>query len=524
MIGRVGFTIIFSMNLIIKFRREILLFLLTFALYFFLRLVFLSRLPIFTDEAIYLRWAQIALNDSSWRFISLTDGKQPMYIWFAMVFMKFIKDPLLAGRLVSVISGFFTMLGLFVLTMELFKNKATSFLTMILYIFYPFAQVYDRMALMDGMVGTFAVWALYFSVLLVRKLRLDSAYTLGFIIGAGTLTKTSDFFSMYLLPFTIILFDFTKKPVLKRMVRWIVLVLFASALSYVLYSVLRLSPLFSQIDAKNALFVYPFSKWILHPFTFFWGNLNGLFSWLTGYLKVPYMILVLISLILIKKHFREKLLLVLYFALPFVALALFGRILFPRFIYFMTLFLLPLAAWGLNYIIDEALIYIKGKDKQHSLATFTVVSIVFAFVWYPGFVSYQFAADPVNSLIAKADNSQYVNSWASGWGVKESVAFFKKQALTHKIFIATEGTFGLLPESMELYLIKNKNITIRGYWPVDLFPKEVSGYAKKMPTYFIFYQSEHVVIPVDFPLKLVFKVRQGNTNSYYRVYRVIVPK
>src|SRR3990167_2856565 len=90
--------------------------------YFFLRLYRLMSLPIFTDEAIYTRWSQIARFDAGWRFISLTDGKQPLFVWFDMVVMKFIQDPLMAGRIVSVLTGFFTMIGLFFLGREIFKN------------------------------------------------------------------------------------------------------------------------------------------------------------------------------------------------------------------------------------------------------------------------------------------------------------------------------------------------------------------------------------------------------------------
>src|SRR3989304_10000334 len=208
------------MKLIYRFRKEFVLAILISAAYFSIRLIFFESLPIFTDEAIYTRWAQIALNDSSWRFISLTDGKQPMFVWAAVFFMKFISDPLIAARLVFVLRGFFTLIGLFFLTLELFRNKKTAFLSTILYIFYPFAQVLDRMALYDSMVGTFSVWALYLSIHLVRKLRLDIAYTLGFIIGAGILTKTSNFFSIYLLPFTVILFDFKRKPFGNRFMRF----------------------------------------------------------------------------------------------------------------------------------------------------------------------------------------------------------------------------------------------------------------------------------------------------------------
>jgi 4-amino-4-deoxy-L-arabinose transferase-like glycosyltransferase len=507
------------MGFIKKYRLEILASLVIVLLYFFFRLIFLTRLPIFTDEAIYLRWAQISLHDSAWRFISLTDGKQPMFVWVTVIFMKFIQDPLIAGRLVSVASGFFTMIGLFFLTYELFKNKRMAFLATILYVFFPFAQVLDRMALYDSMVSTFSVWSLYFSVHLVKKLRLDIAYSLAFVIGAGILTKTSNFFSIYLLPFTLMLFDFKRKPVTKRLTTWIFLAVFSSLIAYGMYNVLRLSPLFEMINAKNATFVYPFSEWLKHPFTFFVGNLNGLFSWLTEYLKFSYMVLILISLILIKKNFKEKILLIFYFLLPLLALALFGKVIFPRFIFFMSIYLLPLAAWGLNYIINEALRY---TQKRNKLAIKLMVPlIVIAFIWQPALVSFQFAKDPINAKIAKADNNQYVNSWAAGWGVNESVVFFKNQAKNQKIFIATEGTFGLMPAAMELYLVEDKNITIKGYWPVNDVSKEILDKAKKMPTYYIFYQREHIEIPENFPLKLLFKIRQGNTDYYYRVYQVI---
>src|SRR5437879_8874474 len=96
-------------------------------LYAFTRFYHLtSSLPIFTDEAIYIRWAQIALHDANWRFISLTDGKEPMFVWLAMITLKFIQDPLLAGRVVSVFAGFATMIGLFFVTNELFKNKKVA--------------------------------------------------------------------------------------------------------------------------------------------------------------------------------------------------------------------------------------------------------------------------------------------------------------------------------------------------------------------------------------------------------------
>ncbi len=506
------------MQLIRKYKWEILTSISLAVAYFILRLIFLSRLPIFTDEAIYLRWAQTALHDSSWRFISLTDGKQPMYVWAAMILIKFIQDPLVAGRLVSVGAGFLTMLGLFTLTFELFKNKRTAFFVSALYVVYPFAQVLDRMAIYDSMVAMFYVWALYFSVLLVRKLRLDLAFTLGFVIGGGVLTKSSNFFSIYLLPFMLILFNFKQKLVKENLFKFILLAAFSAAIGYGFYQILRLSPLYEMISAKNATFVYPFSEWLHHPFVYVLGNLSGLSSWLLQYLTPAYIFLILIAILFINKFFREKVLLLLYFILPFLGLALFGKLIYPRFIFLMSLMLLPLAAWSLNFLFQESE---KLFAKNNLLVRTTQVTLFVIVIAYPLFVSTLFAIDPLHAAIADEDHAQYVNGWAAGWGVTQSVDFFSNQAKNQKIFVATEGTFGLMPESMELYLIQNKNIIIKGYWPVDIFPKEALAYAAKMPSYFIFYQPQHVVLPVDFPLKLVFEVRQGDTNNYYRVYQII---
>ena len=101
-------------NLIVSFiskhSKLILIALILSIAYFATRLYNIEALPLFTDEAIYTRWSQIARFDANWRFISLTDGKQPSFVWFDMIVMKFVNDPLLAGRLVSVMAGILSLI------------------------------------------------------------------------------------------------------------------------------------------------------------------------------------------------------------------------------------------------------------------------------------------------------------------------------------------------------------------------------------------------------------------------------
>ena len=72
------------------------------ACYFALRLPNLTLQPIFADEAIYIRWAQVMRAEPTLRFLSLSDGKTPLFMWAMIPFLKVFSDPLFAGRFLSV--------------------------------------------------------------------------------------------------------------------------------------------------------------------------------------------------------------------------------------------------------------------------------------------------------------------------------------------------------------------------------------------------------------------------------------
>lgn len=497
-----------------QYKFEIVVFCFITVLFFFSRLVSLLSVPIFTDEALYLRWAQIAKNDAAWRFISLTDGKQPLFIWLVMIAMRFIEDPLMAGRIVSVLAGFTTMLGLFFLSKEVFRNHWIGIISSFLYVIYPFALVYDRMALYDSLVGTFSVWSLYVSILLVRRLRLDLALILGMVIGAGVINKTSGFFNLYLLPLTLILFDLKKKERYIRFAKWVGLALVVAVLTYAYYSILRLSPFFHYIDQKNATFVYPLRDWLDHPLNFFISNWKGLFNWFILYMTWPMLVVIASSFFIDRKYLKEKILLFLWFIVPFVALAIFGRNMYPRFIFFMTLSLLPLAALVLY------------KLKGLITRTWLLIICLLLFILLQLRSDYFILADFVNAPIPQSDLGQYISDWPAGGGVKEAVSFFREKAKKEKIYIGTQGTFGLMPYALEIYLVDNPNIKIVGFWPIgENPPKKLTDQSRIMPTFIVFYQPcdfcEKVgLAPKSWPLTLVAKYEKPAPAVFFSIYQV----
>ena len=482
--------------------------------YFVTRLITLTSLPIFTDEAIYVRWAQIAHDDAAWRFISLTDGKQPSYIWGAILSLELFKDPLFAGRMVSVIAGFFSVVGLFFSGREIFRNTKIGLLAAGLYVIYPFAMVYDRLAIYDSLVFMFMTWALYFTVLLIRHIRLDIAMILGMIIGGGMLTKSSANFAFILLPFSLLLFPFKKKIDKRKIGLWAVFATTAFILAQVMYSVLRLSPFYHIIGQKNLTFIYSFSDWFQSPFAFVWGNLDGLTTWLIGYVSIPFLLLAFASFVIKREFTREKLLLIIWFIVPFMALAFFGKVIYPRFIFFMTMPLILLGSFGLYYLMN----YVK------KLWIKIIILLVFTISWL--YSSYFVITDFGNAPIPNSDKAQLYAAWPAGGGVIETIAFLEKEAAKEPIFVGTQGTFGLMPYALEIYLAKNPNIKIQGYWPIeDNPPQELLDASKEKPTYIVFYQpcsscGGTGIAPASWNLEKIYQIEKDEKGAFYTLYQV----
>jgi hypothetical protein len=480
-------------------------------IYFFTRLYHLTLFPIFTDEAIYIRWSQIGGRDASWRFMSLVDGKQPLFTWIMMVLLRFIQDPLVAGRLVSVMAGAASMVGIWFLGNEVFKSKRVATISSLLYLISPFTLMYDRLALYDSLVATFSIWTLYLAILLVRTVRLDVALIFGMTLGAGMLNKTSAFLSLYLLPTTLVLFDWKKKTRKERLFRWCALAVLSAVLSQLIYSILRLSPLFAMIGMKDEVFVYSFKDWLTHPFTFLVGNMHGLLDWNITYLSIPIFLVSFIPVLFFWKKWQEKLLLYCWWFAPMVALALFGKVLYPRYVLFMSMPLLVLTAVG----IDEIITRIKSK--------YIIAAVVLLLCFQNIVTDYHILTDPTKASIPLSDKGQMLNDWPAGGGAKEVVQFLRMEASKGPLAVYTEGTFGLFPYAIELYLVDNKNVEIHGFWPMTTtIPDEIKATALIKPTYFI---TNLTQTKPNWPIDLIAAYQKGsNIGSSMRLYKVVLPK
>lgn len=94
-----------------KYKKKILLSFILLVVYTATRLIHLTTPLLYNDEPIYFRFAQIELKEPYHWLISLSVGRQPLFIWAVSGMMLLFHNPVLAGRLVSVVCGFLTLTG-----------------------------------------------------------------------------------------------------------------------------------------------------------------------------------------------------------------------------------------------------------------------------------------------------------------------------------------------------------------------------------------------------------------------------
>lgn len=484
----------------------IFLFFLLIIVYFVTRLWNLLSLPIFLDEAIYIHWAQqVTLRPPSW-FISLSDGKQPLFIIAIALIMRIVEDPLLAGRLVSVISGFFSMIGLFLLGKYLFNSTRVGIFSGLLYVVYPLALVHDRLALYDTMVGTWFVWSIYFAIRLLLTNRLKEALLLSFAIGGGLLTKSSNVIVLYLYPLFFLLVSNTKRKG-NRFVKWIGFSLVAIVLGYLYSMPLRFSHNYHWIDEKNYIFIYhlnelgpynAFAQWVPHLIQFV--------SWLFMVMTFPILLLV-VATFLIQAKRREKIFLVLWFVIPVIVFALFTRILNIRYILYVSLVLLPLAA----AMLDSIWIRIQKNYAR--------IAVVFVLLFFAIRIDYFVLTDFPKAPLPQELLFQLSNGWPSGGGMREVISILKKEAKSKPVYVYTEGIYGSLPKTvLEIYFYNDQSVFFEGFAPENpMFTREMEETAKSKPVYVIFNQRQR---PPAWPIRLVNRYKKGNGNDYLSLYTV----
>jgi 4-amino-4-deoxy-L-arabinose transferase-like glycosyltransferase len=430
--------------------------------FFFLRLFHLTILPIFADEAIYIRWSQVMRAEPTLRFLPLSDGKQPLFMWLTIPFLKIFNDPLFAGRFLSILAGLGSLIGLFFVSWELFKNKWISWLSCFFYSLIPFFVFFDRLALVDSLLMMFGLWLAFLSLWLARSVRLDLSLISGLVLAGALITKSPAVFFALLLPSGLLPGEKLKKKIMPWLGFWFLIL----ALGFGIYNfLLRLGPGFQMIAARNQDYLFTLKEIISHPLDPLKPHLLDLGLWLPNLFTWPILLLVLVGLALsLKTKLRVSLFLLLWFMLPLFAQAVFAKVFTPRYILFTVWPLIIFAAFGFYWLFNQLNQWKKlKKGIAFSLGGLLLLLIVLPSLKY----NYLLLNNPEIAPLPRNLRSGHLEEWTAGQGIKESAEFLKEEARENDVFVGTEGFFGTLPDGLQIYLEGLPRIRVIGVgWPV----------------------------------------------------------
>ena len=424
--------------------------------YLLIHLYKLTALPVFADEAIYIRWAQIIIDDwQRYLFYPMNDGKTPLLMWLIVPLQFLFKNQLFAARLVSVFAGLISMIFVGLISFELFNKKKTAYLAMFLYAILPFTFFYNRLAITDALMFSNLTIAYYFSIKAIRGKKIIFYLLLALTFFLALFSKTPAI--LFLPIFYLNLFlekNFKWKKLLINAAILSLSLLFAAAL---LYSFRFITPLFPQLFAVGGNFLQPLDKILSTDiFEISWKNFRFFSRQLIAYLSS---ILLIFALPFYKEKRKEQLILILAaigFLLPLVIM---GKIVYPRYLMPTSLFLIISAAYSLT----------NNKHRMiNLLAIIYLISFSFKFI-YPSY----FNIDQIP--FTQADRQQFLEEWSSGHGITEAVEYIKEVSKNNTIAVATEGSFGTLPDGLLLYFHGEdvSNIYIEGIGqPIRSIPDE----------------------------------------------------
>jgi len=423
-------------------------------LLFFVRLYHLTIIPVFADEAIYIRWSQVMRAEETLRFLPLSDGKQPLFMWLTIPFFKLFSDPLFAGRFVSVLSGFGTLLGITILSYILFKNKMVTVVSALFYVLSPFIFFFDRLALADSLLSMFGVWTFIFAYLAIKKQRLDFAMLGGFTLGGAWLTKSPALFFTLMLPTLWFFVEWKKgfKNNIPVFIKTLFLTLTSIVIGYGFYNILRLGSNFHLIASRNLDYIYPISHILERPLDPLKTFIIASFKWIWVMGPLSLLVFLLISTALnIKRQWKQILVLMFWFLAPLVIQCEFAKTLTARYILYSLPYLIILAAS--IFIINNKLV------KKISLG------LVLLFVIQSSIFIYHLTINPERADLPRVERSGYLEEWTAGQGIKETADYLVNEQLSNpkeKIVIGTEGYFGTLPDGLQMYLNTHPQITVIG--------------------------------------------------------------
>ncbi len=486
-------------NLVFRHKVAFTFFAFTLA-YGMTRLFRLTALPVFADEAIYIRWAQLLRHDpQQYLYFALNDGKPPLFIWSVASLLSLGSDPLWLARFLSVVVGG-TQLVVSDQILKVLGGKWSARLAQgLILLLAPFWFFHQRMGLMDSML---VLWlslswlgVLYLDRYLQQSRQLSwqkiglVTLTTGISWGLALWTKIPALFFSGVIAGWAYGGTFLSSPHLKKMFPRILLwrtLAFGGAglIGLSIFALLKLQPAFGSLFGRGSDFTFTLEDILQGEWKTSLSNLGRFLRWLSTYIRPEIMALPFIAALLSKKRDLHWRILVsaAILALPFIIL---GKTVHPRYYLPVAPFLTVSAA----LFIGE--IWTSVKKSTDILFPLTFWLLVLSFlIGSLRFMLLSFFT-PDQTPFVLHDREQYLTEWSSGHGIPELRQSILDQVKNgQRLTVVTEGSFGTLPDGLLMYFDNRPEIQylkIEGLaqYPVKTLPDWTWKEAQDHPVWLV---------------------------------------
>jgi len=381
---------------------------LLFLLYFATRLVGLARLPMFLDESWHLSWSMWIAEGLEWE-VPWQYGKGLSVFANALLFPWAAPQYLAAGRGVTVLFGALTLAGVFKTASALFDRETAS-VAALFQIFCPYALFYDRLVLTDPVQSAFATLALWLSVRVAQHGRTRDVLGLVVALALSVFAKALGLLAFLLPALAWLLIGGARKDRLRP-----IALAYAGGIGIVGYPLFRF---FSETSTVRAAI----DKSEAGPLGRALDNAPLAWEWISSYWTLPLLTLAGLALVaaLLKRE-RPALFLGGAILLPLGAFLAISTLWFPRYLVFLTPPLAILAAHGL----------VAAARRLSLSGTLRAAAVGIALVPAARFDSALWTA-PEQAPFAAVERFQFVNGWPSGYGVRDTLAFFRDEVSRSK--------------------------------------------------------------------------------------------
>ena len=429
-----------------------------------LRVYRLSFIPVAGDESVYMRWAEIILDQKQW-FISLLDGKQPLSYWlYAMARVLWPSDPLLSARMISALAGALSTLGIFAIGRRLAGDTA-GLLAALGYAFFPYALLYDRLAYTEALVNLAGVAIAYTSIRCFDGSGTwwKRALAPGLALGLGFFTKsTALLFGFFPVLAGLWLARQNRQELVKTLGAIYGVALIFPLIAWAAVPSAPMMETHSLVLHQTSFFVSP-SEFMGNPFVAAPSNIRLLGAYTRAYVTLPLALAGLASLAyLVYKRSTAALV---------ISSALWAPLLVQVFVLekmFPTRY--PFAHWWPLFILlamaCTALPWPGSATLKNSAA-----ALVFLVITGPAIAKgISVLRDPERNLYLEDSRTFLGSGPAAGYGIREASDFLLGEASKGPMVVFTDAIWGPPADAMFAYLNERKGIRVYEAWWTSIAP------------------------------------------------------